>query len=173
MHSLQTAEHLISGFEFDLTERLEPQCEEHFKNFSQLTNANRNKLFEDNPQNGCAGGIAKGFHCRDRRAYGADVVLKYEERSSYVWLVYGYGNVDRWDGFKLVRPVFDRRHNVNLVVSQGHWPRRRVGSQCAVEPRFGAAIHADTGFTQPPNVVMAYPPTVVANSKSSGFSSLP
>ena len=119
-HSLQTAEHVISGFEFDLTERLNLNVEGYFKNFSQLTNANRNKLFEDNAQNKeIPEALRKDFIVETGIAYGADVVLKYEERSSYVWLVYGYGNVDRWDGIRWYDPVFDRRHNVNLVVSQG------------------------------------------------------
>ena len=47
----EAAEHVISGFEFDLTERLNLNVEGYFKNFNQLTNANRNKLFEDNAQN--------------------------------------------------------------------------------------------------------------------------
>lgn len=53
------------------------------------------------------------------RAVGADVVVKYEERETYLWFVYGLGDVDRWDGFRWYDPVFDRRHNVNLVASQG------------------------------------------------------
>ena len=33
--------------------------------------------------------------------------------------MYGLGDVDRWDGLRWYDPVFDRRHNVNLVASQG------------------------------------------------------
>ena len=47
----------ISGFEFDLTERLNQR--EGYHNFSQLTNANRNKLFEDNAQNSDVRGTVK------------------------------------------------------------------------------------------------------------------
>ena len=33
----------------------------------------------------------------------------------YLWGVYSYGISERWDGFEFYFPVFDRRHNVNLV----------------------------------------------------------
>lgn len=152
-HSLQTAEHVISGFEFDITERLNLNVEGYFKNFSQLTNANRNKLFEDNADNSdIPEALRKDFIVETGVAYGADVVLKYEERATYFWLVYGYGNVDRWDGFKWYDPVFDRRHNVNLVVSQGvgkneAWEisgRWNLGS--------GLPFTQTQGYYQPPNV---------------------
>ncbi len=46
IHSLQTANHLVTGFEFDITEKLNMNVEGYIKHFTQLTNANRNKLFE-------------------------------------------------------------------------------------------------------------------------------
>ena len=174
-HSLQTAEHVISGFEFDLTERLNLNVEGYFKNFSQLTNANRNKLFEDNAQNKeIPEALRKDFIVETGIAYGADVVLKYEERSSYVWLVYGYGNVDRWDGMRWYDPVFDRRHNVNLVVSQGigrdqDWEvsaRWNLGS--------GLPFTQTQGFYQPPSVVDGISTDyVVANNSELGIQFAP
>ena len=120
VHSLQTASHVVGGFEFDLTERVNLNVEGYLKHFSQLTNPNRNKLFEDDLEHADVPEVLrKDFIVESGHAYGADVVLKYEERFTYVWVVYGYGNVDRWDGFRWYDPVFDRRHNVNLVVSQG------------------------------------------------------
>ncbi len=171
VHSLQTAEHVISGFEFDLTERLNLNVEGYFKNFSQLTNANRNKLFEDNAANKEVPEVLrKDFIVETGTAYGADVVLKYEERASYIWLVYGYGNVDRWDGFREYDPVFDRRHNVNLVVSQGigrdqDWEvsaRWNLGS--------GLPFTQTQGFYQPPSVIDGISTDyVVANSSELGI----
>lgn len=120
VHSLQTANHLVAGFEFDLTERLNVNAEGYIKHFTQLSNFNRNKLFPDNityvnePD-----AFKKDFLVETGRAFGADVVVKYEERETYLWFVYGLGNVDRWDGLRWYDPVFDRRHNVNLVASQG------------------------------------------------------
>ena len=152
-HSLQTAQHLIAGFEYDLTERLNLNVEGYFKNFTQLTNPNRNKLFEDNAANSDIPEVLrKDFIVETGKAYGVDVVLKYEERFTYVWLVYGYGNVDRWDGDRWYDPVFDRRHNMNLVISQGlgrngEWEvsaRWNLGS--------GLPFTQTQGFFQPPNV---------------------
>jgi hypothetical protein len=171
VHSLQTAQHLISGFEFDLTERLNLNVEGYFKNFTQLTNPNRNKLFADNAANADVPEVLrKDFIVETGKAYGVDVVLKYEERFTYIWLVYGYGNVDRWDGFRWYDPVFDRRHNVNLVVSQGlgregDWEvsaRWNLGS--------GLPFTQTQGFYQPPNVIDGIASDyVVSNSNDLGI----
>ncbi len=119
-HSLQTANHVVTGFEFDLTERLNVNTEGYFKQFTQLTNFNRNKLFPDNTTYaGEPDAFKKDFIVETGRAMGADIVVKYEERETYLWFVYGLGKVDRWDGLQEYSPVFDRRHNVNLVASQG------------------------------------------------------
>ncbi|MGB1384183.1 MAG: TonB-dependent receptor [Flavobacteriales bacterium] len=119
-HSLQTANHVVTGFEFDLTERLNINTEGYFKQFTQLTNFNRNKLFPDNTTYaGEPDAFKKDFIVETGRAMGADIVVKYEERETYLWFVYGLGKVDRWDGLQEYAPVFDRRHNVNLVASQG------------------------------------------------------
>ena len=120
VHSLQTANHAVAGFEFDLTERLNINTEGYIKHFTQLTNFNRNKLFPDNTTYADEpDAFKKDFIVETGRAVGADVVVKYEERETYLWFVYGLGDVDRWDGFRWYDPVFDRRHNVNLVASQG------------------------------------------------------
>ena len=120
VHSLQTAKHAVAGFEFDLTERLNINTEGYIKHFTQLTNFNRNKLFPDNTTYADEpDAFKKDFIVETGRAMGADVVVKYEERETYLWFVYGLGDVDRWDGFQWYDPVFDRRHNVNLVASQG------------------------------------------------------
>ena len=120
VHSLQTANHAVAGFEFDLTERLNINTEGYIKHFTQLTNFNRNKLFPDNTTYADEpDAFKKDFIVERGRAMGADVVVKYEERETYLWFVYGLGDVDRWDGFCWYDPVFDRRHNVNLVASQG------------------------------------------------------
>ena len=118
----------VAGFEFDLTERLNINTEGYVKQFTQLTNFNRNKLFPDNTTYADEpDAFKKDFIVETGRAVGADVVVKYEERETYLWFVYGLGNVDRWDGFQWYDPVFDRRHNVNLVASQGFGERKMVG----------------------------------------------
>lgn len=45
---LQKAEHAILGVEYDLSNRLTVNVEAYYKNFSQLTNLNRNKIYNSN-----------------------------------------------------------------------------------------------------------------------------
>jgi len=48
-------------------------------------------------------------------ARGVDFVIKYRKKKLYLWAVYSLGKVDRWDGIISYSPIFDRRHNVNLL----------------------------------------------------------
>lgn len=117
-YPLQTANHYIAGFEFDITEKINLNVEAYFKDFTQLTNINRNKIFEDTPANSHRPEVlTKDYIVETGKARGVDVVVKYEEKHVYFWLVYSLGKVDRWDGIREYSPVFDRRHNVNLVAS--------------------------------------------------------
>ena len=150
---LQRAQHVIAGFEYDLTERLNLNVEGYYKRFSQLTNTNRNKLFADNIDNqDIPETLRKDFIVESGFAQGVDVVLKYETKKTYLWFVYSLGNVDRWDSFQWYDPVFDRRHNVNFVASQafgqdGEWElnaRWNLGS--------GLPFTQTQGFYQPVEV---------------------
>lgn len=117
---LQKASHLILGLEFDITEKLNLNLEGYVKNFSQVTNTNRNKLFPDHPDyNHIPDVLRKDFIIESGLARGIDVVLKYEDKGTYIWFVYSLGDVDRWDGFQWYDPIFDRRHNINFVATRG------------------------------------------------------
>jgi hypothetical protein len=152
-HSLQTASHVVAGFEFDLTEHFNINVEGYLKDFSQLTNPNRNKLFEDNAENADVPAVLrKDFIVETGFAVGADVVLKYENRNTYLWLVYGVANVDRWDGFRWYDPVFDRTHNVNLVASQGWGKDKAWEASARWNLGSGLPFTQTQGYFQPPNV---------------------
>lgn len=113
---LQRSAHAIVGFEWDITRKLNLNVEGYYKHFPQITNMNRNKKFEsDDPT--APDALKKDFVVESGKAYGVDFVLKFEERNYYIWAVYSLGYTDRWDGFQSYNPVFDRRHNVNLVAS--------------------------------------------------------
>ncbi len=115
-HKLQKANHLIAGFEIDITKKLNFNMEGYYKQFTQLTNLNRNKIFEDNTDNlSRPDAQKKDFIIETGKAYGCDFVLKYDFKRLYLWAVYSIALVDRWDGIITYAPVFDRRHNVNLV----------------------------------------------------------
>jgi TonB-dependent Receptor Plug Domain len=113
---LQKSNHLIFGFEYDFNKYLNVNIEGYYKRFGQLSNINRNKIYEDGdtdkPET-----QRKDFIIETGDAKGIDLVVKYSKDRYYFWAVYSLGDVDRWDGFITYDPVFDRRHNVNLVAS--------------------------------------------------------
>ncbi len=111
---LQRAWHLIIGSEFDLSRRLSLNVEGYFKYFPQLTTLNRYQIF-DEPVNNQPEQLWREFIVEDGQAYGIDFTLKYQRKQIYLWAVYSLAYVDRYDGVTTYNPVFDRRHNVNLV----------------------------------------------------------
>lgn len=115
---LQRAMHNIAGFEVDLGKRLSFNVEGYLKNFLQLSNVNRNKLFADTDQNSdVPDQLKKDFIIENGRAMGVDFVLKYSYKRLYAWAVYSLSSVTRYDGINEYFPLFDRRHNVNLVAA--------------------------------------------------------
>lgn len=115
-HGLQMAWHGISGFEYDFSKKLSLNIEGYYKYFPQLSNINMNKLYDDIPEfNEIDDVFKKDFIIESGYAYGADVVLKYQTNRLYLWGVYSYMISERWDGFNWYPPIFDRRHNLNLV----------------------------------------------------------
>lgn len=114
---LQHAQHAIVGAEYDLNGRITTNLEVYYKNFSQLTALNRNKVrdeadFPELPDN-----LVKDFIVEEGNAYGVDMTLKYDHKGLYLWAVYSQGYVNRNDGFDEYVPHFDRRHNLNLVMN--------------------------------------------------------
>ncbi|HOI87237.1 MAG TPA: TonB-dependent receptor [Lentimicrobium sp.] len=123
-HKLQKAEHIILGAEIDPLPRVSVNVEVYYKNFSQLTNINRNKVFDDiDPYNDPTNinykpeNLRKDFIIENGDANGFDVSFKYDERKIYFWAVYSLAWVNRFDGISSYVPHYDRRHNVNLVSS--------------------------------------------------------
>ena len=152
-HSLQTANHVVAGFEYDLTEFLNLNVEGYLKQFTQLTNTNRQKLFPDDADHNDVPEVLRlDYIIESGLARGVDMVLKYEKRHSYLWLVYGLGNVDRWDGARRYDPVFDRRHNLNLVASQDFGDKKewQVSARWALGS--GLPFTQSQGYYQSPNV---------------------
>ncbi|HPG72797.1 MAG TPA: TonB-dependent receptor, partial [Bacteroidales bacterium] len=114
--SLQKSDHIIFGFEYDLSKKASLNIEGYNKNFTQITNINRNKLYDDIPANyDKPDNLKKDLIIESGRAYGVDFLLKYDSKNLYLWLVYSLGWVERFDGVSTYSPHFDRRHNVNFV----------------------------------------------------------
>ena len=123
---LQKANHFILGSEFDLTNNMTVNLEGYWKDFNQLTNINRNKIYADSQQNADIPDLLKkDFTKETGDAYGFDVSLKYEDKHWYLWAVYALGFVTREyekaveDGAELTQyaPHFDRRHNINFILT--------------------------------------------------------
>ncbi len=115
---LQRSGHLIAGFEYDFNEFLSFNVEGYYKKFFQLTNLNRNKIYSsNNPDPDIPDILKEDFVVEDGEAMGLDFTASFETRKVYVWAVYSLAKVDRWDGVRNYSPVFDRRHNVNLLAS--------------------------------------------------------
>ncbi len=111
---LQKSQHIILGLEYDPISQISINLEGYYKNFSQLISANRYKMFDSE----------KEFIWEKGRAYGGDITVKYDNKGFYVWLVYSLGWVKRTDGVVEYNPHFDRRHNVNLLLSYAFGKRR-------------------------------------------------
>ena len=124
--NLQKANHFILGGEFDLSRNATLNIEGYWKDFVQLTNINRNKLYPDTPENAQIPDLLKkDFTKETGDAYGFDVSLKYEDKHWYLWTVYALGFVTREyekaveDGVELLQyaPHFDRRHNIKVILT--------------------------------------------------------
>lgn len=115
---LQKAQHLVGGIEFDLTKHVVLNVEGYYKNFNQLTNLNKNKIFDDTEENASRPDeLKKDFVVESGTAKGLDISLKYEFNRIYLWGAYSLAWVDRFNGTETYNPHYDRRHNVNLVSS--------------------------------------------------------
>jgi hypothetical protein len=117
-NGLQYAWHAILGGEYDLGKRITLNLEGYYKYFSQLSNINQNKLYDDVAEFSQIDDVfKKDFILESGQTYGADLLVKYNYKGLFIWTGYSYSYSTRWDGFVNYFPVFDRRHNVNLVAS--------------------------------------------------------
>lgn len=115
-NGIQYSWHAIIGGEIDLTKKWSMNIEAYYKYFPQLSNININKSYDDIAEFASVPDESKkDFLIESGTSYGADLLLKYSEERLFLWGVYSYGKSVRWNGFNEYFPVFDRRHNVNLV----------------------------------------------------------
>ncbi len=115
-HKLQKAIHYMAGVEYDFSNRITFNVEVYYKDFTQLTNINRNKVFDDTQEYlDRPDELKKDFIIEVGNAKGLDLSLKYDYRRAYLWAVYSLGYNTRNDGLIEYTPHFDRRHNINLL----------------------------------------------------------
>lgn len=104
---LQKAWHMLGGFEFELGKGWEVNLEGYYKGFSQLIGVNRNKLSQQDPD----------FATETGNAYGLDITFSRQTNKVLMWATYSLGYVNRDDGEQVYPTHFERRHNINLLVS--------------------------------------------------------
>lgn len=121
---IQKAQHIILGIEYDVTDYLQLNVEPYFKNFSQLINMNRNKMFDDQPEYQEGGAYEKPEYLRTDfiiekgKAYGIDFSARYTYDKIYLWVAYSLGYIERTDEAEgTYNPHYDRRHNINALAT--------------------------------------------------------
>lgn len=116
---LQRAYHVTGGFEYDPIKNLHINVEAYEKDFLQTTALNYDQIYPNT--SGYAGikpdTLTKPFLVQSGNAYGADISAKYDYKHISLYGVYSLGYVTYWDGSYSFPPPFDRRSNVNLVLS--------------------------------------------------------
>lgn len=143
--ALQKARHVVAGFEYDITKNLTVNLEGYIKDFNQMTNLNRNQIYEPNsPQaQGEPEILSRPFILERGLARGIDLLVKYRGKNLYLWMAYSLGKVTRDDGQQVYAPNFDRRHNLNLVGNYNFGKDKNW--QASLRYNFG------TGFPFTPN----------------------
>lgn len=106
-HRLQKAIHGIAGVEIDLMNNLTLNVEPYYKRFTQLIALNRNKRKISDPN----------YQAETGDAYGIDFSLQYGFRQLSFWGTYSLAWVTRNDGVQEYPPIFDRRHNINALLT--------------------------------------------------------
>jgi len=114
----QKSDQVVFGFETDLSKNLSLNIEGYYKYYPQLTTLNRNKLYDDTPENADKPDyLKKDFVIESGDAEGVDVSLRYDYKRLHFWGVYSLCFIHRFDGQIWYVPVYDRTHNVNLTAS--------------------------------------------------------
>ena len=118
---LQKSDHLLIGWDMDLNRRSNLSIEAYRKNFGQLTNINRDKIYDNNEKNqDKPEQLRMDYIIENGYAQGLDFKYVWENKHWYFWSVYSLTYITRYDGIRTYFPTFDRRHNINLLLSYKH-----------------------------------------------------
>lgn len=117
-NALQFAWHAVAGVEFDLGKYVTLDLEGYYKDFTQLSNINQNKQYNDVAEFAdIPDEFKKDFIIESGKSYGLDILTKFQMDRMFLWVTYSLGYSTRYDGFVQYFPVHDRRHNINIVAS--------------------------------------------------------
>uniref|UniRef100_UPI00404B6069 TonB-dependent receptor n=1 Tax=Fluviicola sp. TaxID=1917219 RepID=UPI00404B6069 len=152
VNGLQISYHAILGTELDLSKNLTVNIEGYFKYFPQLSNINVNKLYDDVSEFSAVDDVyKKDFLIESGKSYGIDLLVKYSKDRLFLWGVYSLGKSTRWDGFIEYFPVFDRRHNLNIVGSYAFGKKKNLELNIRWNLGSGLPFTPTNGYYQPEN----------------------
>ncbi|MEN9700005.1 MAG: hypothetical protein RLZZ301_1203 [Bacteroidota bacterium] len=166
-NGLQYAWHAIIGAEYDLNKFWSINLEGYYKYFSQLSNINQNKLYADVAQFELIDAVfKKDFIIESGQSYGVDFLAKYAKDRIFFWAVYSLGHNTRWDGFNSYFPVFDRRHNVNVVASYTFGEKKKTELNVRWNLGSGLPFTPTAGYYQQENFSNGVTTDYVTNNPS-------
>ena len=117
-HYVEKSNHYIFGIEYDIARHLSANFEGYYKTMTNLISVNRDRIYDnDNAHAEYADYLKKNFAVEEGKAWGMDMSLKYDDGRLYVWAIYSYGQVEKTSETQTYNPHYDRRHNVNILVS--------------------------------------------------------
>ncbi len=139
-HPLQEAYHLTLGGEYQPLPNFLINLEAWYKDFTQLTNINRERLFPEDPV----------FITEIGYAYGADLTIRYQTPALSLYGTYSYQYNHRSDFRQNYFPLWDRRHTANFVSSYtwGAWQNVRRGRERRWEASLRWTLGSGLPFTQ-------------------------
>ena len=115
---LQRCNQAVLGFEWDVLQTLTLNIEGYYKYYPSLIGLNRNKIYDDTPENSKVPDYyKKDFTSETGDAEGVDVSVKYDWKRLHLWVTYSLGFIHRNDGVYDFVPPYDRRHNLNAVAT--------------------------------------------------------
>jgi len=167
--SIQKASHFIFGFEFDVTESLNLSLEGYYKKFNELISSNRHKLFpESNIE--APDFLKTDFLVETGDAAGLDLSATYEDRKNFFLLAASLAKTQRWDGVIEYYPVYDRRFNLNLVLSRKFGNKNSWSANLRFNFGSGFPFTQTAGFYQPENLENGvYTDITTSNSNELGL----
>lgn len=142
---VQKSTHIVGGLEIDVTKNIELQIEGYQKNFTNMATVNPNKLFDENNNDpSVPDAMKKTFIMESAKTTGLDFTGKYETKRFYFWAVYSLTFNKRYNGnmpdgkvFEYA-PIYDRRHNVNLVATYTFGKKKNF--EASVRWNFGSGF---------------------------------
>lgn len=115
---VEKSNHFIFGIEYDIIKHLSMNIEGYYKTMSNIIAVNRDRLYNnDNDHASYPDYQKKNFAVEKGNAWGGDVSLKYSDGRLYVWAIYSLGKVEKTSETQTYSPHYDRRHNVNVLIS--------------------------------------------------------